>query len=155
MGYEMNMLLREIRIRARFEQIIVAGGDEDVSTSDLLDWVDPILVGIPHGKWASCELEFQSDSVVFARFRTGMSEIEINTFADWTDEEVKMVASQIPGATSLAMVMLNDYTSQVMTLMDGVASWLSVFETSQNEMKPIVRLFDKLAALAGVAIPLE
>ena len=40
-----------------FEQIIIAGGDEDVSAGDLFDWVSPLLAGIPGGRWMSCEID--------------------------------------------------------------------------------------------------
>ena len=71
-----------------YQQIIIAGSDEDVSTGDLLEWVYPVLAGIPNGRWSSCELEFDSQSEVFARYRSGNSSIELNLSTGWTAEDI-------------------------------------------------------------------
>lgn len=130
-----------------FQQIIIAGSDEDVSTGEMLEWVYPVLAGIPNGRWSSCELEFHSQSEVFARYRSGNSSIELNLSTGWTAEDLAVFGSIIPGAPALALIMLDDYSSQVLTLMDGIAKWLNIFETSQHELKPVVALFERLAGV--------
>jgi hypothetical protein len=128
-----------------YQQIIIAGSDEDVSTGDLLEWVHPVLAGIPNGRWSSCELEFHSETEVFARYRSGSSSIELNLSTGWTAEDIASFAPVIPAASALAIIMLDDHASQVLMLMDGIANWLNMFETSQTELKPIVLLFERFS----------
>ena len=128
-----------------YQQIIIAGSDEDVSAGDLLEWVYPVLAGIPNGRWSSCELEFHSETEVFARYRSGDSSIELNLLTGWTAEDIASFGSIIPGAPALALIMLDDYANQVLMLMDGIAKWLNIFETSQDELRPIIRLFETFA----------
>ena len=40
-----------------FDQIIIAGGDEDVTAVELFEWVAPLLAGIPGGRWMSCQID--------------------------------------------------------------------------------------------------
>ncbi len=62
----------------QFEHIIIAGMDDDISTADMLDWVYPVLVAIPGGRWSSCEIEFQSGTPVRVRYRSGKTSIQID-----------------------------------------------------------------------------
>ena len=50
-----------------------------------------------------------------------------------------------PTASALAIIMLDDHASQVLMLMEGIANWLNMFETSQAELKPVVSLFERFS----------
>ena len=129
------------------EQIIVAGADEDVTARDLLDWIEPVLQAIPNGRWASCEIEFGPGDVVFARHRCGTCAAELSLHADWTPEETRQIAGAFPGGGALVIVSLSDYTSQVLSLMDGIARWFNVYPKDSPQLAPILRLLELVSGL--------
>ncbi len=127
-----------------YEQIIIAGGDEDVTSAELFDWISPLLAGIPGGKWMSCQLELGPEHEVLARFRQGGSDLVLNLSLDANAEATREVISNLPRAQSLTMVLLNDFASQAVTLLDGIARWLNIYELREREIAPVLKLIEML-----------
>jgi len=123
-----------------FEQIIIAGGDEDVTAGELFDWVAPLLAGIPQGRWMSCQLEFGPDGFVIANYRAGGSDTVVSVTIDSTAEATRMMLDQLPVASSMTMILLNDFSSQVVTLLDGIARWLNIYDVDEQALTPVLRL---------------
>ena len=128
-----------------YEQIIIAGGDEDVSSTELFDWVSPLLAGIPGGRWMSCQIEFGPGDQAFARYRDGGSGEVLNLAL--AAEETRALVSRLPRAQSLTMLLLNDFTSQAVTLLDGIARWMNIYETGEREIAPALNLLAMLQAM--------
>ncbi len=135
-----------------YEQIIIAGGDEDVNAAELFDWVSPLLAGIPGGRWMSCQIEFGPGDQVFARYRDGGSGRVLNLALDGAAEETRALVSRLPRAQSLTMLLLNDFTSQAVTLLDGIARWMNIYETGEREIAPALRLLAMLQAMTAVTM---
>ncbi len=94
------------------EQLIVAGGDEDVCSDSLREWVAPLLAGIPSGRWTTCQIDISHAPEIFARFRSGsIGDSEIHLIAEWSNEDVQAVMRQIPSADALMVVVLDQYSS--------------------------------------------
>lgn len=135
-----------------YEQIIIAGGDEDVTSAELFDWVSPLLAGIPGGKWMSCQLELGPEQEVLARLRQGGSDHVLNLSLDANAEATREVFSQLPGAQSFTMLLLNDFTSQAVTLLDGIARWLNIYEVREREIAPVLKLIEMLETATMAAV---
>lgn len=123
-----------------FEQIIIAGGDDDVSADDIFEWVAPLLAGIPGGRWMSCQLEFGSDGEVLAHYREGSSRTALSLTLDASEPATRELIRQLPEAQSMTMILLSDFTSQAVTLLDGIARWLSIHDLDDHKLTSVVRL---------------
>lgn len=123
-----------------FEQIIIAGGDDDVSAREMFEWVSPLLAGIPGGRWMSCQLEFGADGFVNANYRMGSSDVVVSVTIDSGAEATRTLLERLPGASSMTMILLSDFSSQAVTLLDGVARWLSIYDIDEEVLTPVMRL---------------
>lgn len=133
------------------EQYIIAGGDEDMTANQMLEWIMPMLHGMPGHRWATCELEFEGEEF-FARYRNSHSRVRYNYFDNWTKDELALCRLLLPASTALAIIAIGSYSSQVFTLIDSVASWLGMFDPGRPEMRPIRRLmltFEDMARIGG------
>lgn len=133
----------------RFDQVIVAGGDEDVAASDLVDWVRPLLPGIPGGRWQVCEIDFLPEGGLAVRYHSGAPGFPVSFTTQWAREDFERVASHMPRASSLALIVIEDCTGQMMTLLDSAATWLGVYDLGHWKLEPVARL---LRHCAGVAV---
>ena len=121
-----------------YEQIIIAGGDEDVTSGELFEWVAPLLAGIPGGRWMSCQLEPGPGEELIAHLREGASGAVLSLPLGNHTAEAREILGQLPDAQSLTMIMLTDFASQAVTLLDGMAMWLNVFEADDPSIIPIL-----------------
>ena len=133
-----------------FGQIIIAGGDEETSPSELIDWVHPVLAGIPAGLWLTCEITAASRGCLTARTRRGTGAPHLALCRTVPRRKARPVCRLLPVPPPTAVILLNDHAAQVMTLLDGMAAWLNVFETGDPCLRPIIRLLNDYA---GPALP--
>jgi hypothetical protein len=122
-----------------FTQLIIAGGDEEIGPSDLIDWVHPVLRGIPAGLWLTCEIAEAGRGCVTARIRNGAQVKHLAlccTIPRRHAGPLRRLLPQVPAA----LILLNDHAPQVMALLDAVAGWLNVFEAGDPALAPIVSL---------------
>jgi hypothetical protein len=47
------------------------------------------------------------------------------------------------------MLLLNDFTSQAVTLLDGIARWLNIYELREREIAPVVRLIETIEGMTA------
>lgn len=130
-----------------FEQIIIAGGDEDVSAGELFDWVAPLLAGIPQGRWMSCQLDIGENGKVLAHYRHGGSNMAVSISLDADAPMTRELLAQLPKAESLTMILLSDFTSQAVMLLDSVARWLNIYDIDEQCLAPVVRLLGSFQSL--------
>ena len=123
-----------------FDQVIIAGGDEDMSAAELFDWVAPLLAGIPAGRWMSCQLDISEAGLVRAHYRHGMSATEICITLDPQAPLTRDLLEQLPDAQSVTMILLSDFSSQAVMLLDSVARWLSIYDIDEDNIAPVVQL---------------
>lgn len=123
-----------------FDQVIIAGGDEDVSAAELFDWVAPLLAGIPAGRWMSCQLDISEAGLVQAHYRHGMSATEVCITLDPQAPLTQELLAQLPEAQSVTMILLSDFSSQAVMLLDSVARWLSIYDIDEESLAPVVKL---------------
>lgn len=133
---------------SRFEQVIVAGGDEDIAAADLVDWVRPLLSGIPGGRWQVCEIDFLPEGLLSVRYQNGAPGHPVAFTTRWDRADFGRVAAHMPSATSLALIVIEDCTGQMMTLLDSAASWLGVYDLGHTELEPVAALLRRCAGLA-------
>jgi hypothetical protein len=135
-----------------YEQIIIAGSDEDVTAEELFDWVAPLLAGIPGGRWMSCQLDLAVPGRVTAQYRSGASDTAVCVALDAATPMMREFLEQLPRAESVTMILLSDCSSQAVTLLDCVARWLNIYDIDEASLAPVVRLlggFQGLLAKAG------
>lgn len=123
-----------------FDQVIIAGGDEDMTAADLFDWVVPLLAGIPGGRWMSCQIDFAADGHVEATYCEGNHGKLVNIRLDADAPLTRDLVGLLPEADSLVVILLSDCSSQAVTLLDGVARWLNIYDTDEDSLAPVVRL---------------
>ena len=133
-----------------FDQIIIAGGDEDVSADELFEWVAPLLAGIPGGHWASCQLEHGPENVVHACIREGGTGLVLNISLDGLACDTRALLERLPEGPSV-MILLSDFASQAVTLLDVIARWLNIYETAQHEVAPVLALLNSLTRVLAAA----
>ena len=135
-----------------FEQIIIAGGDDDVTAAELFDWVSPLLAGIPGGRWMSCQIEIGEDGEVLAHYRHGATDMAVFISLDPQSPLTRDLLKQLPQAQSVTMILLSDYSSQAVMLLDSVARWLNIYDVDEDSLAPVVELlggFHSILAKAG------
>lgn len=125
-----------------FNQIILAGGDDDISPADLVDWVYPVLCGIPAGRWLTCEIASANRGSLTARMRSGWRVPHLALCCTIPHKHAQPLRRLIPEAPPLLVILLDDHAAQVMTLLDGMARWLNVFEAADPALAPIVSLLN-------------
>ena len=123
-----------------FDQIIIAGSDEDVSAEELFAWVAPLLAGIPGGRWMSCQLHTCADGRVLAQYRNGTTNTDVSITIDIDAPSVRNVLRQLPAAQSVTMILLCDYASQAVMLLDSVAGWINIYDIDDDSIAPVLRL---------------
>jgi len=133
-----------------FEQIIIAGGDDDVSAADLFDWVAPLLAGIPGGRWMSCEIDADHAGNVFANYRDGASNRMVGVRLDAAAPAVRALMEHLPDAGPLAVILLSDFSSQAVMLLDGIARWLNIYDTDDACLAPVLRLLGSFQSVLGM-----
>lgn len=123
-----------------FEQIVIAGGDEDVTAEELFEWVSPLLAGIPGGRWMSCQFDIGEDGEVLAHYRHGASDMAVIISLDPQSPLTTDLLRQLPRSQSVTMILLSDFASQVITLLDSVARWLNIYDVDEESLAPVVNL---------------
>jgi hypothetical protein len=138
-----------------YSQLIIAGGDDEIGPADLIDWVYPVLCGIPAGRWLSCEIAAAEAGSLTALIRNGRHVPHLALCCTIPRRQALPLSRLLPGAPA-AVILLNDHAAQVMALLDGLASWLNVFEAVDPALLPIVSVLSsygspqrKRAPLAG------
>jgi hypothetical protein len=136
----------EIRLQhSPFSQLIVAGGDDDIGPADLIDWISPVLSGIPAGLWITCEIAAAGRGCLTARVRNGAHVPHLALCRTIARRDARHLVRLLPEVPA-AVILLNDHAAQVMALLDGLARWLNVFETGDPALAPIVSILtDRLA----------
>lgn len=123
-----------------FEQAIIAGGDEDVSAAELFDWVAPLLAGIPGGRWMSCQIDVAEDGMVQAHYRHGACGTGVSILLDPQAPVTRELLQHLPDAQSVTVILLSDYSSQAVMLLDSVARWLNIYDIDEESLAPVVQL---------------
>ena len=123
-----------------FDQVIIAGSDDDVTADELFDWVAPLLAGIPGGRWMSCQIDIGEDGKVLAHYRTGTNDVSVAIMLDATAPLMRDLMCQLPRADSVTVILLSDYSSQAVMLLDSVARWLNIYDIDEDSLAPVVRL---------------
>ncbi|PZF75244.1 hypothetical protein DK847_19260 [Aestuariivirga litoralis] len=134
-----------------FDQVIIAGGDEDVTAQELFDWVAPLLAGIPGGRWMSCQIDIGEDGRVLAHYRHGGSPIAVSITLDAGAPMARDLLQQLPRAESVTMILLSDYASQAVMLLDSVARWLNIYDIDEDSLSPVVRLLGGFQSILSKA----
>jgi hypothetical protein len=128
----------EVRLQnSSFLQLIIAGGDEEIGPSDLIDWVHPVLCGIPAGQWLTCEIAAAGRGCLTMRIRNGAHVPHLALCRTISRRDARPLIRLLPEAPA-AVILLNDHAAQVMTLLDGLARWLNVFEAGDPALAPII-----------------
>lgn len=120
-----------------YSQLIIAGGDEEVGSADLIDWINPVLCGIPRGLWLTCEISPAGRGCLTARIRNGAYVPHLTLCRTLPRRQARPLSRLLP-ASSAAVILLNDHAAQVMALLDGLALWLNVFEAEDPALAPII-----------------
>jgi hypothetical protein len=126
-------------------QVIIAGGDEEIGPADLIDWVQPVLSGMASGSWTTCEIAYAGRGCLTARIRNSTHVPRLALCSTIPRRDARALWRLLPGAPA-AVILLDDHAAQVMTLLDGLARWLNVFEAAEPALAPIVGLLSDHAA---------
>ena len=136
-----------------YSQLIIAGGDEEIGSADLIDWINPVLSGIPEGLWLTCEIVPAERGCLTARIRNGACVPHLALCCTIPKRHARPLSRLLPTAPA-AVILLNDHAAQVMALLDGLASWLNVFEAEDPALQPIVSVLTAYAAPQRKRAPL-
>lgn len=134
-----------------FDQIIIAGGDEEVSAAELFDWVSPLLAGIPGGRWMSCQIDIDDAGQVEAFYRHGNSNVVVNVTMDSGAPMTRALLDMLPQSRSVTMILLSDFSSQAVMLLDSVARWLNIYDIDEECLTPVLRLLGSFQSLLKAA----
>jgi hypothetical protein len=134
-----------------FDQIIIAGSDEDVTAEELFDWVAPLLSAIPGGRWMSCQLDLAETGQVTAHYRSGTGKVDVSIALDAGTPVMRDLLQQLPRADSVTVILLSDYSSQAVMLLDSVARWLNIYDIDEACLAPVVRLMGGFQSLIAKA----
>lgn len=124
----------------RYGQLIIAGGDEETSPAELIDWVYPVLCGTPGGEWLACEIAAAGRGCFTARIRSGHGAPHLALCRTVPRRLAKPVLGLLPAPPPIAVILLDEHAPQVMTLLDGMARWLNLFEAEDPCLAPIIRM---------------
>ena len=130
-------------------QMIIAGSCEDISPADMLGWITPLLSGIGDGQWLTCEIERSGRWAMTARLRTGAMAPHLTLCHSIPRLQAARLMRLKPRPAPAAVVMLNEHAAQVMTLLDGMAAWLYLFEADDPAIAAVT------AMLAGCNAPAD
>lgn len=128
-------------------RVIIAGGSDDISAQDMIDWISPVLEGITDGLWLSAELNPSDRGQINVKLRNGRFARHLILCRLVARQRARPVLELMPAAGPTAVVMLNDHAPQVMTLLDGMASWLYIFEAEDPQLTPLMALLSDCATL--------
>ncbi len=134
-----------------FEQIIIAGCDDDVTAREMFEWVSPLLAGIPNGRWMLCQLEYGSDGMVLAHYRDGGRSSVLSVTLDPGAAATHALTDQLPDAQSLTVILLSEFSSQAVTLLDGIARWLNIYDIEEHKVAPMLRLLGGIQTMLPAA----
>lgn len=134
-----------------FDQIIIAGGDEDVSAAELFDWVAPLLAGIPGGRWMSCQFDIDENGQVEAFYRNGNSKVVVTVTMASDAPMTRALLDLLPQSQSVTMILLSDYSSQAVMLLDSVARWMNIYDVDEPCLAPVLRLLGSFQSLLKAA----
>jgi hypothetical protein len=123
-----------------FGQVIIAGGDDEITPADLIDWVQPVLTGIPFGQWLTCELAPAGRGCLTTRIRRGAQVPHLALCSTIPRRQARLLCGLLPEAPPMAVILLNDHAGQAMALLDGLASWLNVYEADEPALAHIISL---------------
>lgn len=131
-------------------QLIIAGGDDEITPADLIDWIHPLLCGIPSGLWMTCEIAAADRGCLTARIRNGAIVPHLALCSTIPRKQAAQLQRLLPEPPPLALILLSDHAAQAMALLDGLASWLNVFEAHEPAIAPIISLLNNPA---GTTMP--
>jgi hypothetical protein len=124
------------------DTVIIASGDDEVSIPDVLEWIAPLLAGIPRGAWSACTLDVGREGNVEATFLAPLAHDNKKSLRrSWNDSEMQAFARIVPTLGRMAVVMLNECASQAFCLIDVLASWLTLCDSGQEELEPLINIF--------------
>ncbi|WP_421695263.1 hypothetical protein [Aestuariivirga sp.] len=136
-------------LRFSYSQIILAGGDGDVSAADLIDWVLPVLSSLPREMWFGCEILAASRGCLTARIRSGGRPSHLALCCTVPRGTAQKLRRILPAPPPFALILLNAHAPQVMALLDGMARWLSQFEVDDPLPAPLIALMKALGGQRG------
>ncbi len=123
-----------------YGQLIIAAGDEETSPAELIDWVHPVLCGTQGGLWLACEIAVAARGCLTVRIRSGQGAPHLALCRPVPRRLAKPVLGLLPAPPPIAVILLDEHAAQVMTLLDGMARWLNVFEAEDPCLAPIIRM---------------
>lgn len=121
-------------------QLILAGGCEDISPADMLGWISPLLCGIGDGQWLTCEIARGGPGAMTAKLRTGAMAPHLTLCHTIPRLHATRLMRLKPRPAPAAVVMLNEHAAQVMTLLDGMAAWLYLFEADDPAIAAVTAM---------------
>jgi len=101
----------------------------------------------------SCQLDIGEDGKVLAHYRHGASDTAISISLDATGPMTRDLLAQLPKADSVTMILLSDFSSQAVMLLDSVARWLNIYDIDEQCLAPVVRLLGSFQSLLKAAQP--
>ena len=128
-------------------QIIIAGGDDEITPADLIDWIHPLLCGIPSGLWMTCEIAAADRGCLTARIRNGAHVPHLALCSTIPRKQAAVLQQLLPEPPPLAVILVSDHAAQAMALLDGLASWLNVFEAGEPALAPIISVLNNHAGM--------
>ena len=134
------------RLQPALGQIIIAGGCEDISPAEMLGWISPLLYGIADGQWLTCEITRGARGSLTARLRTGAMAPHLTLCHGIPRRHAARLQRLRPRPAPAAVVMLNDHAAQVMTLLDGMAAWLYLFEADDPAIAAVTAMLEDCRA---------
>lgn len=137
------------RLPPALDQLIIAGSCEDISPADMLGWITPLLSGIAEGHWLTCEIERSGRWDMTARLRTGAMAQHLTLCRNISRPHAARLLRLRPSPAPAAVVMLNAHAAQVMTLLDGMAAWLYLFEADDPAIAAVTAMLADCGAPAG------
>lgn len=135
-----------------FDHLLIASGGCDDPPADIRDWLMPLLRGLDAGSWAACVLNLAIDDCMSARFFDGRSGHEHLVASHLPARDAARLRQRLPGLADLTVVMLDNCSSQVFTLLDAVADWVLVLDPRHDDFACLTTLFAafRLLSTGGV-----
>lgn len=125
---------------ALLSQMIIAGSSDDVSAQDMMGWISPILQGIPGRLWLSCVLAPSEGGVLSITLRSGWSAPYLSLHRSLPRQKARTIRQLLPDTSPAIAILVNEHAPQILTLLDGMAGWLNLFDTTDPALSPIMSL---------------
>ena len=109
----------------------------------MLQWVWPVLAGIPAGRWMSYEIEPQDGSPPTVQLRCGTDSRGDRYVQPVGAAEAAELDILIPGSSPLVLILLDDHVEQIMSLLDSNVTWLNSFDTHDPAVRPLLSLCER------------